>query len=404
MSYFYSQEALRDPSGFYSQLHDRQEPLFRVDDVYGMGSAWVALRYDDATAILKDPRFVKDWKKFTATPAADPSSSGSQSVADLLAWLMNMPNMLTVDPPDHTRLRRLTAHAFTPRMIEGLRPRIRQIADELLDAVKDNGRMDLIADYAYPLPITVISEMLGVPAADRNQFRAWSETIMIAAVDQSRLSAAIVALDAFVRYIKSLLEDKRKHPGDDLTSGLVRAQEEGDKLSESELIAMIWLLITAGHETTVNLIGNGILAMLQNPGQMNLLRDNPSLLPSAVEELLRYAGPIIVASRFVDEDVQMHGKLIHKGEMVLVSLTAANLDPRRFREPQSMDITREENEHLAFGKGIHHCFGAPLARLEGQIAIGTLLERLPELSLAESEQHVWAYSKFRALKSLPVTF
>ncbi|GKS12653.1 cytochrome P450 [Paenibacillus chitinolyticus] len=399
-----SPETMRDIISFYKRLAAQKEPIIRLDDFYGMGGAWIAFRHDDVAAMLKDPRLVKDMRKYV--PQNEPEAAGASTyVGKLFEWLRNMPNMLTADPPDHTRLRRLASKAFTPQMIEGLRPRIQQIADELLDAVQERGRMDLVADFAYPLPITVISEMLGIPAADRNLFRGWTQKLLQAAVNPSQGSAVEEALEEFIGYIRTLLDAKRRNPGTDVTSGLVQAYEQGDKLSENELLSTIWLLIVAGHETTVNLIGNGMLALLRHPGQMRLLRETPSLLPSAVEEMMRMEGPIVIASRFAGEDITMHGKVIRQGEIVLLSLAAANVDPQKFSDADTLDITREENEHLAFGKGIHHCLGAPLARLEGQIAFGTLLRRLPDLRLAvEPERLVYNHGKLRSLTGLPVLF
>lgn len=292
-------------------------------------------------------------------------------------------------------------------MIEQLRPRIQQITDDLFDAVQHQGKMDLINDFAYPLPITVISEMLGIPVADRRQFRSWTQTMVNVGEKFDQDTAAQTALKEFRHYIVTLLAEKREHPGNDLISGLVQAEENGDKLSEVELISTVFLLIVAGHETTVNLIGNSVLALLQHPDQMQLLRQDPALLHSAIEELLRYTAPVSNASpRFAKEDIAMHGKVICKGEMVIVSLVAADIDPQQFSNPETLDITRQENQHLAFGKGIHYCLGAPLARLEGQIAIGTLLRRMPNLRLAiEPEQLTWNHHiSLRGLRSLPVTF
>lgn len=402
---FTSPEMMRDFIAFYKRLTGQGEPLYRLDDFFGMGAAWVAFRHDDAVSVLKDPRFLKNMGQLVSKENQQESLSEDSSVGRLVEWMKNMPNMLTVDPPDHTRLRRLAAKAFTPHTIEGLRPRIQQIADELLDGVMEQGKMDVIADYAYPLPIIVISEMLGIPAADRNGFRQWTHELGQAALDPGQGEAVAAALEEFVQYIKSLLEEKRIHPGPDVTSGLVQAYDDGDKLSENELLSTIWLLITAGHETTVNLIGNGVLALLRHPEQMRMLQEDPSLLPSAVEELLRFAGPIMITSRIAGEDITLRGKHIRKGEIVLVSLAGANIDAHKFSNPEALDITREENEHLAFGKGIHLCLGAPLARLEGQIAFGTLLRRLPQLQLAvEPEQLAYNYSTLRSLSSLPVTF
>ncbi|GHO52078.1 cytochrome P450 family protein [Ktedonobacter robiniae] len=398
------QETKRDPVAFAAHLRE-QGPLLPLMAPFGFGTgAWMTTTYEDAVAVLKDPRFVKDTLKFGQAEHEQTSSDEREDI--FKRFLAFRRDMLTVDPPDHTRLRGLVSRAFTPRMIEQLRPRIQQIADELLEAVQRSGRMDLIADFAFPLPITVISEMLGIPVEDRLQFRAWSQTIIANSVG-SQPQEALAALEAFVQYIKAFLVAKRAHPADDLTSALVEAEEGGDRLHENELISTIFLLIVAGHETTVNLIGNGMLALLLHPGQMELLRQNSSLLPSAIEELLRYTAPVTLSTpRWASEDIVMHGQVIRKGEMVFVSLVAADIDQHQFTDPQVLDITRRENQHLAFGKGIHYCLGAPLARLEGQIAISTLLQRLPNLRLAcEPEQLMWNPSPIlRGLTSLPVNF
>ena len=394
-----AQETRRNLAAFFAHLRE-QGPLVHVADFGGMGSVWIATNYDDAIALLKDPRLTKDARKVLPPENGQSSDQGSP-------FLLLIRNMLTVDPPDHTRLRGLVSKAFTPRMIEQLRPRIQQITGELLDAVQERGAMDLITDFAYPLPITVISEMLGIPATDRQQFRTWTQAIVNESEKPGQEAARASAVEAFPRYIRALLDEKRTHPGNDLTSGLVQVEENGDALSENELISMIFLLILAGHETTVNLIGNGTLALLQHPDQMHLLRHDPSLIPSAVEELLRYTAPVSLSDeRWASEDISMHGQVIRKGELVFAALIAANTDPQHFHDPEMLDLTRQENQHLAFGKGIHYCLGAPLARLEGQIAFGTLLQRLPNLRLAsDPEQLVWTRNPMlRGLTSLPVTF
>lgn len=366
---------------------------------------WLATNYDDVIAILKDTRFTLDRQKIESSEERQSATSES---APRYVPLIGMRHLLNTDPPDHTRLRSLVSKAFTPRMIEQLRPRIQQITDELLDAVQSQGRMDLIADFAYPLPITVISEMLGVPPKDRKPFRAWTQAIVQGqSTVQEREAAGMAAEEAFITYIKTLLAEKRAHPDNDLTSGLVRAEENGDTLSENELISMIFLLITAGHETTVNLIANGTLALLEHPEQMNQLRADPTLLPSAIEELLRYTAPVsLSAVRWASEDIAVHDKVIRKGEMVRCALLGANTDPQQFPDPAVLDILRRENQHVAFGKGVHYCLGAPLARLEGQIAIGTLLRRLPHLRLAQDpEQLAWKEAgSLRVLVALPVAF
>ncbi|MGG4192096.1 cytochrome P450 [Paenibacillus jamilae] len=399
---FISTEPMHDVVSFYAKFYEQQEPLYRLDNFFGMGEAWLAFRHDDVVAILKDPRFIKDIRKLT--PREQPIEENA-SVNALMEWVINMPNMLTVDPPDHTRLRRLVSRAFTPNMIEELHPRIQQIADELLDAVQEQGKMDLVSDFAYPLPITVISEMLGIPVAERSQFREWTRTLGQASLDPKESEAVVATLNEFIQYIQLLLVEKRKNPGNDVISSLVQAYDEGDHLSENELLSTIWLLISAGHETTFNLIANGTLALLQHPDQMRLLQNDSSLVPSAVEELLRFAGPVLLGSRIAGEDIVLHGQTIRKGEMIVITLNGANFDPHKFANPGTLNITREENEHLTFGKGIHHCLGAPLARLEGQVAFRTLLRRLPNLRLAIDPEHL-TYNKdsMRSLASLPVLF
>jgi len=317
-------------------------------------------------------------------------------------------NMLDTDPPDHERLRALVSKAFTPRLIERMRGRVQAITDALLDTVEGQGEMDLIDDYAFPLPVTVIAELLGVPSEDRDRFRQWSDAAVSGNATQEYMEKILIPhMQAFTDYLLAMFEEKRKNPKDDLVSALVQAEEAGDKLSEDELLGMVFLLLIAGHETTVNLIGNGVLALLEHPEQLRRLRDDPSLIKSAVEELLRYDGPVETSTeRFAGEDVAIGGTIIPKGEMVLVVIAAADRDPERFPEPDTLDIARMENKHLAFGKGIHHCLGAPLARMEGQIAIGTLIERMPSLRLKGSPDSLsWRPGMvLRGLKALPVEF
>jgi cytochrome P450 len=305
-------------------------------------------------------------------------------------------------------LRALVSKAFTPRLIERMRPRVQAIADGLLDAVQDRGGMDLIDGYAFPLPITVIAELLGVPAEDRNNFREWSDAAVSGNASQEYLEEILIPhMQAFTDYLRALFEEKHANPRDDLVSALVQAEEAGDKLSEDELLGMVFLLLVAGHETTVNLIGNGVLALLQHPDQLRKLKDDPSLIKPAVEELLRYDGPVETSTeRFAREDVDMGRTVIPRGEMVLVVLAAADHDPERFSDPDNLDITRTDNRHLAFGKGVHHCLGAPLARMEGQIAISTLLRRMPNLRLKGSPESLsWRPGMIlRGLRGLPVEF
>ena len=317
-------------------------------------------------------------------------------------------NMLDTDPPDHERLRALVSKAFTPRLIERMRPRVRAIADELLDAVQDKGEMDLIDDYAFPLPITVIAELLGVSAEDRNKFREWSNAAVSGDTTQEYVERILLPhMQAFTGYLREMFDEKRRNPRDDLISALVQAEEAGDKLGEDELLGMVFLLLIAGHETTVNLIGNGVLALLTHPDQLRRLREDPALIKPAIEELLRYDGPVETSTeRFAREDVQIGDIIVQRGEMVLVVLASADHDPERFEDPDDLDITRADNKHLAFGKGIHFCLGAPLARMEGQIAINTLLRRMPDLRLKDPPEFlIWRPGLLlRGLKGLPVEF
>jgi cytochrome P450 len=385
----------RDPHAAYAWLRT-EAPVCPAIMPRGL-RVWLVTSYADAKALLADPRLSKDnvrarelfQSRVTAT------GTGSAFASSLAA------HMLNTDPPDHTRLRKLVNKAFTARTVSRLRPRIEQIADELLDAVAATGEVDLLAALAFPLPITVICELLGVPAEDREKFRVWSNTIVSAALPEE-LQQASAALAA---YLGALISAKRVGPTDDLLSGLVHVSDEGDQLSEVELISMAFLLLVAGHETTVNLIGNGMLALLRRPDQLAALRADPSLLPNAVEEFLRFEGPVNIATlRFTTEPVRVGAVEIPAEEFVMVSLLAANRDGERFAEPDTLDVTRQAGGHLAFGHGIHYCVGAPLARLEAEIAFGKLLSRFGRLELAgEPSLLSWRESTLmRGLQTLPV--
>ena len=389
-----------NPYPTYAELRSTA-PIHRITLPHGRG-VWLVTRYEDVLAIFKDERFVKDWRK-VLTPEQLAQIPQIPPVMEPLSK-----NMLDTDPPDHERLRALVSKAFTPRLIARMRPRIQAIADSLVDAVEDQGEMDLIDDYAFPLPITVIAELLGVPSEDRNKFRAWSDAAVSGNATAEYLEKVLVPhMQAFSDYLLEMFEEKRENPKDDLISALVRAEEAGERLSEDELLGMVFLLLVAGHETTVNLIGNGTLALLQHPDQLEKLRNDPSRIKSAIEELLRYDGPLEASpERFAREDVAIGGTVIPRGEMVRVVIAAADRDPERFPDPDALDITRTDNRHLAFGKGIHHCLGAPLARMEGQIAIDTLLRRMPGLRLQEpTESMSWRPGMvMRGLQGLPVEF
>jgi cytochrome P450 len=310
--------------------------------------------------------------------------------------------MLFVDPPDHTRLRRLVAKEFTPRAIAGLEQRIRAIATGLLDGLAGRDRVDLIADFAHPLPVTVISEMLGVPIEDRARFRRWVDVVLRGPIGSDEQTLAGME---FIAYLNDAIELRRTAPRDDLLTALIDAEEEGDRLDHTELLAMVFLLLVAGHETTVNLIGNGTLALLRNPGELARLRAEPSLMPTAVEELLRYEGPVGVAtSRWAFEDIEYGGATIPRGEIVIPVLLAANRDPAVFADADHLDLGRDPNRHIAFGTGIHLCLGAPPARLEGAIAFSALLDRFEEMELAVPVGELeWNDDFFlRGIRSLPL--
>jgi cytochrome P450 len=388
-----------NPYPFYAQLRN-EAPVHRV--ILGdKRPAWLVSRYDDVVTVLKDDRFVKD-KRYVM--------SREQLARE--PWIPKMlkpieRNMLDTDAPDHTRLRALVHMAFTPRLIENMRERIQRLTDELLDAMEARGRMDLIRDYALPLPTTIIAEMLGVPDRERHKFHRWSNAIVSTVPGRWQMLKVIPSLIALLRYIRRLVRTRRAAPQDDLVSALVEAHAAGDRLSEDELLAMVSLLLIAGHETTVNLIGNGMLALLEHPHQLELLRDDPGLIKPAVEELLRFDGPLETATeRYAREDVTIAGVTIPRGEMVFVVLASANRDERQFTSPDSLDLTREPNKHLSFGLGAHFCLGAPLARLEGQIAINTLLRRVPDLRLTVAPDRLrWRRGLLlRGLESLPVAF
>lgn len=390
-------EGRRNPLPIYAKLRE-QEPLTRIVDPMRGLSYWLFTRYDDCTEILKDPRFGKDQKRLSAEAA---QRSG---YFDELAMLGQ--HLLGTDPPDHTRLRSLIAKAFTPARIEGLRPRIRAIAEELIDQVDGKGEMDVVANFAYLLPVTVIAELLGVPLEDHPRFRSWTTVLMTPPPD-GNMDPIRAAGFEFFQYLVSLVETRRATPQDDLISALIAAEEASDKLNSQELISMLFLLLIAGHETTVNLIANGTLALLDFPEQRERLEKDPSLLESAIEEMLRYCGPVeTTTTRFAVEDMTMYGKDIKAGDLVLVSLLSAGHDESRFPDAGRFDIGRKPNKHMAFGYGIHFCLGAPLARMEGAIAFEVLLRRLPNLRLAVPREKLEFHPSLllHAVRKLPVTF
>src|SRR2546421_9126694 len=389
-----------NPFPFYAQLR-AEAPVFPVTvPMPTKQRAWLVTRYSDVQDVLKDARFAKN-----------PRNAMSPEQLKKLPWIPPMfkpleHTMLDLDSPDHTRLRALVHKAFTPRLIEQMRDQIQALTNELLDRVEPNGGMDLIADFALPLPLTMIGRILGVPAQDNQKFHRWSKTLISAGTNRNLL-VLIPSIMSFMGYLKKLIKERRAYPKDDLVTALVQAKDGSDQLSEDEILAMIFLLLVAGHETTVNLIGSGSLALLEHPDQLAKLRSEPALIKMAIEELLRFVCPVEMATeRYAREDITIAGTTIPRGELVLAVIGSANRDANYFDNPDSLDVTRENNKHLAFGLGAHYCLGAPLSRLEGQIAISTLIRRMPNLRLSIAPDQIrWRGGIIlRGLEALPVAF
>jgi cytochrome P450 len=393
-----SAEFKADPFPFFARLR-ASDPVYRTT-LPDKTVVWLLSRYDDVTTLLRDERFTKNRRRAL-----------TEEQLRKLPWTPPMfrpleRNMLDLDPPDHTRLRSLVHKAFTPSLVEQIRLRTQAVADELLDRVVWRGEMDLIKDFALPLPMTIITEILGVPEKDHDKFHKWSQAV-VSLTSPSPTLRVIPSVWRFIRYLRQFFRLRRRDPQDDLVSALIKAEEAGDKLSEDELLAMVFLLLIAGHETTVNLIGNGTLALIDNPNEMRKLLSQPSIVKLAVEELLRYTSPVFTTTeRYAREDTVIHGVTIPKGEMALGVIGSANRDENVFDNPNELQITRDPNRHLSFGQGIHFCLGAPLARMEAQVAFNTLLHRVPDLRLTKPSHALrWRSSIFlRGLAALPVKF
>jgi cytochrome P450 len=370
-------------------------------------NSWVLTRYADVAAALADPRLLRG-----STPeqddafAAELSARGEEELAPLHRLLGQM--MLFSDPPKHTRLRALAHKAFTPRVVEALRPRIQAVVDDALDAVQPSGRMEVIADLAGPLPEIIIGELLGLPPEDRAHFTRWSGAIIAFAARTDDVDEparrALASMNEALSYFRERAAQLRDHPRDELLSALVAAEEQGDRLSTEELLANAILLLMNGHETTTDMIGNGLLALLHHPDQMRRLRDDPALIADAVEEMLRYDASVQLRGLGVGEDFVLGGQQIRAGQSVMLALGGANRDPEQFVDPDRFDITRPERRHLSLGQGIHFCIGAALARAEIRIAIGTVLRRMPDLRLATEALEWRTGSIFRGVTALPVAF
>jgi cytochrome P450 len=371
----YDDASLQDPHAFYALLRE-EGPVHKA--MLPMGTpAWVVTRYSDARAALSDARLSKDversselMRQFQPDAVDQPADN-----TDMFRHLLNM------DAPDHTRLRKLVTKAFTARRIESLRPRVQEISDGLIASMvanAGNGPLDLLDEYAFPLPITVICELIGVPHDARDDFRTWSNILLQSGPRDEAQAAGL----AMAQYLNGLIEAKRAEPIDDMLSELIRASDDDDSLSQSEVLSMLFLLLVAGHETTVNLIGNGLLALMRNPEQLAALRADRDLLPSAIEEFLRFDGPLNLATfRFTSEPIELGGVQIPKDEFVMISLLAANRDPQQYQEPDRLELGRNPS-HVAFGHGIHFCLGAPLARMEATIAFTGLLDHFDDIELA----------------------
>jgi len=394
---FYAPALLEDPYPWYAQLRAKDN-AFLVPPNQPDIRVPLLSRYADVQFVLRDPRFGRSGFQKSALMAL-----GEGSLANAYSlW------MLFRDPPDHTRLRGLVNKAFTPRAVEALRQKVEAIVADLLSRQRDKASFDLISQFAYPLPVLVICELLGVPAEDRNRFGAWSAAIgqnfdNLGVADEDLKRRGNEAASGLTEYFRGLVKSRRGRPADDILQGLISAEEQGERLSEDELLATCVLIFFAGHETTVNLIGNGSLALLRNPGEAERLRQSPSLLPGAVEELLRFDSPVQRTGRTVLEDVEVGCWALRQGDRVQVLVGGANRDPSQFRDPDRLDVTRSNAaQHLSFAAGIHYCVGAPLARLEAQLAIGALLRAAPGLRLATDRPEWRKTFVLRGLAALPV--
>jgi cytochrome P450 len=388
-------EVLANPYPLYHRLRTEDpvhwDPFLRE---------WVLTRYADAVYVFHHLSAMR-------TPTPEQLEGLGLSTLTPFAQVM-IRQMLFMDPPAHGRIRNLASKAFTARRVRALQPHIQDITDRLLDVVHDKGRMDVVADLAYPLPAIVAAEMLGLPAADRDQLKAWSEDFaeMLGnfSYNADRAPALLHSLQEMCTYFQQAIQEHREHPRDDVINALVTAEQDGDRLTDEEIVANSIIIMVGGQETTTNLIGNGLLTLLRHPDQLALLRSNPTLIPSAVEELLRYESPIQHTTRIAQENMLLGGKSIRKHERVVAVMGAANRDPERFPDPDTLDVCRQDNKHVAFAIASHFCFGAPLARLEGQIAFETVLRRMPLLSL-EPGPITWRGNlDLRGLTALPVSF
>jgi len=362
--------------------------------------AFLLSRHRDVGPLLRSPHVSSDRRKSPMYELFMSTVPNAERFRDV------PPSMLFLDPPEHTRLRGLVNKAFTARVVESLRPRVQEIVGGILDEVADRGSLDIVADLAYPIPVTVICDLFGVPQDDRKQVREWSLDLIYTLdpmVAGDRLERAGEVSMAFREYIRGLIEERRASPGDDFISALTGAEDEGERLTDEEIVSMCLLLLIAGHETTSGLISNGMLALGRHPDAMRELREDPSIIKTAVEELLRFDSPVQLTGRLVLEPFEIDGVRVEAGNDVITLLGAANRDPDEFRDPDRLDLRRHPNHHSAFGGGIHFCLGAPLARLEGQIAVGELVARFPALDIDTDGAVLRDTVTLRGLTALPAT-
>lgn len=377
----FTPEVRSDPYPFYRRFA-AEDPVH--DTGFGL---WIVSSYEHCRAALRDPRFSAEFRTMTDYEATMEAVGRDTPVQALMERLM-----LFRDPPDHTRLRSLVQRAFTPRMIEAMRARTAEVCEGLLDAAEERGgELELMADLAWPLPVVVIAELLGVPQMERERFRGWAADLALAfdiGMSPERAERAEVAQEQFIAFFLELAAERARDPQGDLVTALVQAEEEGDRLTPDELVSNLILLLIAGHETTMNLIGNGTLALLRHPDQLARLRDDPALAPSAVEELLRFDSPVQLVVRFTREELELGGRAIPQGARIMLLVGAANRDPARFADPDVLDLGRGDRGHLSFGGGPHFCLGNALARMEGEVVLPALLRRFPDLRLLdETPQH-----------------
>ncbi len=388
-------EVVADPYGYYAEL--RENDPVHWNSRWG---GWIVTRYDDVVRVLRDS------ERFSSDRMASLMLELDEAAQEKFHVLINYFSkwLVFTDPPYHTRVRMLVNKAFTPASVERLRPRVKAIVSELLDRFRDRSHVEFIHEFAFHLPVIVISEYMGVPVEDREQIKEWSDetgrVFFIRANEPDRRERSQKGLERLLEYFAPLIRERRAHPRDDLITALVQAEERGDLLSEEELLATCTVLIFAGHETTTNLLANGLVAFARFRDQWQMLADNPGLIKPAVEELLRYDGPVMATFRMARTDVELGNRTVGRGDRMLLVLGAANRDPAKFSDPNRLDITRWPNPHVAFGHGIHICLGAPLARVEAQEAFLALSQRFPRFRLADQELSYHPTIVARALKQL----